>query len=215
LVATTITGSGGLIDVTGGQVGGVVALDPIGSFGRVRIEAFTNTATATLIGIGIVPSVAQPTFVTLPNAPTLTITSIAGVAAPASPTASFSTPDITLPAGTANPVTVALAASNIPPGTTVRVTVSGQTGGANSGAATLAGTLAASTASASVTIPTDQPSVISASATFTLTAALGGGPLFVQGEEVEQVRVVTNYGGVSQVAYLTKSGREVLLLPAR
>jgi hypothetical protein len=212
LVATTITGSTGLIDLRGG----IVQAGAAASVGRVRIEAFTNTAAINLVGVP--PSAfssALPSTVTLPNAPTLTITSIAGVAAPASPTASFSIPDITLPAGTANPVTVALAASNIPPGTTVRVTVSGQTGGANSGAAILAGTLAASTASASVTIPTDQPSVISASATFTLTASSGGGPLFVQGEEVERVRVVTNYGGASQVAYLTRSGREVLLLPVR
>jgi hypothetical protein len=62
-----------------------------------------------------------------------------------------------------------------------------------------------------VTIPLNQPSIISASASFTLVALGEGGPVFVQGEEVERVRVTAMMGGPSQVAYITKSGREVLL----
>ena len=72
-----------------------------------------------------------------------------------------------------------------------------------------------STASASVTIPTNEPSVISASASFTLIAAGGSGPVYVQGEEVEQVRVSAGFGGPSQVAYVTKSGREIVVTPGR
>jgi hypothetical protein len=184
-----------------------------GSAGRIRIEAAGNTATINFTQV--VPSVAQPTSAILPNAPGLRITAVGGVAAPPSPTASFSSPDIPLPAGTVNPVTVELAASNIPPGTTVTVTVAGQTGGPSSAIATLAGTLTASTASATVTVPTSQPSIISASATFTLTAALAGGALLVEGEEVERARVETTYGGASQLVYVTRSGREVLAGPAR
>ena len=79
----------------------------------------------------------------------------------------------------------------------------------------LAGTLAASTASASVTIPTDERSVVGAPASFVLTAAAGGGPVFVHGEEVERVRVTATPGGASSVAYVTRSGREVLVSTAR
>lgn len=179
----------------------------------MRIEAFTNSLSVNFVGSSV--SVAPPTAVTLPNAPTLRITSVAGVSAPIAPTASFGNPDITLPAGTANPVTVNLAASNIPSGTTVTVTASGQTGGSTSGTGTLTGTLAASAASASVTIPTDQPSIISASATFTVTALTGGGPVFAEGEEVERVRVSTSPDGSSRIAYITKSGREVLVAPGQ
>jgi hypothetical protein len=119
-------------------------------------------------------------------------------------------PDIVIPFGTPNPMTVALAATNIPLGTTVNVTVSGITGGNNSAVSSpLAGTPAASTASASVTIPTDRASVISASATFTLASLPGAGLLFAEGEAVERVRVAATFGGPSQVTYITKSGREV------
>jgi hypothetical protein len=71
-------------------------------------------------------------------------------------------------------VAVTLAGTNIPPGTQVRVIVNGQTGGSTAATATLTGTLASTTASLTVTIPTNRPSVVSASATFTLAASTGG-----------------------------------------
>ncbi len=201
LVATTLTGSGGTIDVRGGFLGG--------SPGRVRLEAFTNSATITFTA-GIAPSLAQPSTAILPNTPTLRIASVAGVAAPASPASSFSNPDIVLPAGTANPVTVNLEASNIPLGTPLTVKVTGQTGGDTSATSTgLSGPVASSTASATVTIPTNEPSIISATASFTLVALGVGGPVFAEGEEVERVRVAATYGGPSTVTYLTASGREI------
>ena len=210
LVATAITGSSGQILVAGGSASGI-ANGGSGSAGRIRIEAFTNTLGA---GFGSVPASAvssgQPTTVVLTNTPTLRIASIAGVAAPASPTGSFSAPDVTLPAGTTNPVTVAIAAANVPLGTIVTLTVSGVNDGSATGSAALSGTVASSSASASVTIPTAQPSVISASATFVL-ADLGGGPVYADGEPVERVRVSAAASGVSRLSYITRSGREVMV----
>jgi hypothetical protein len=204
-VATTIMGSGGSINVAGG-IGGSQG-GGNGSIGRIRIEAYTNTAAITYAQV---PSIDKPGALALPGSPSLTITSVAGVAAPASPTGSYSSPDILLPAGTANPMTIALAAVNIPLGTTVAVTVKPLDGAASSATSTaLTGTLAASTATASLTIPTNQPSVISASATFTLASLPGAGPLYAAGEEVERVRVSAVLGGRSTITYVTKSGREV------
>ncbi len=121
-----------------------------------------------------------------------------------------------IPASTSNPMTIGLTASNIPLGTAVTVTVKPLNGAASSATSTtLAGTLAASTATATVTIPTNQPSVISASATFTLAALPGAGPLVAQGEEVEWLQVAATLGGASQVTYITKSGREVPAAAAR
>jgi hypothetical protein len=140
----------------------------------------------------------------------LRIASVAGVAGPAAPTGSFSVPDIVVPIGTPNPMPVALAASNVPLGTTVTVRATPLTGGTSSAVSTgLAGTLAASTATASLTFSVNQPSVISASATFTLASLPGAGPLFADGEPVEQIRVAATLGGPSQVTYITRSGREV------
>ncbi len=208
LVATAITGSGGTINVSGGPgVANTLAFSGTGSAGRIRVEVYSNTAT---INFAQAPSIDKPGALALPGTPSLTIASVAGVAAPASPTGSFSSPDILLPAGTANPMTVALAAVNIPLGTTVTVTVKPLDGAASSATSTpLSGALAASTASASLTIPTNQPNVISASATFTLAAIPGTGPLFAQGEAIEQVRVAAVLGGPSQVVYITRSGREI------
>ena len=107
-------------------------------------------------------------------------------------------------------MTITLSASNIPLGTTVTVIAKPLDGAASSATSTpLAGTLAASTATASLTIPTNQPSVISASATFTLAAGPGTSPMLVEGEEVEWVRVAAGLGEPSRIAYVTKSGREV------
>ena len=88
------------------------------------------------------------------------------------------------------------------------ITVRGLSGGDSSSSAVLSGTLTASSASASVTIPTNEPFVLSASTSFPL-AALGAGPVFVEGEEVERIRVTATAGGPSQIAYITRSGRAV------
>jgi hypothetical protein len=216
LVASTITGSG-TIQITGG--GGTTLGNSVGgagSVGRFRAEAFTNTSAFNMTGApAAAVSVGQPSSVTLAGAPTLRITSIGGVAAPTSPTASLTRPDVVLPTTTTNPVTVSLAGTNIPLGTVITVTVGGQNGGAASTASSgLAGTLAASTASASVTIPTNQPSIVSASASFVIANAEGG-PLFVDGEPVERVRVSATLGGVSRVSYVTRSGREIGVATSR
>jgi hypothetical protein len=214
LVATTVTGNNGNIDVRGGNLSSVIgALYGTGGNGRLRVEAFTRTAVLNVNGVA--PSLAQPTVVALSNGPLLTITSVAGVAAPAAPAGSFSFPDITLPATTANPVSVVLSGVNIPSGTTVTLSASGQTGGSASTTATLTGSLAATSASASLTIPTNRPSLLLATVTFTLTAAGGGGPLFVEGEPVDTVRVTAAWGGDSQVTYITRSGREIVMAGAR
>ena len=157
------------------------------------------------------PSLAKPGSVFLPNSPVLRIASIGGVSTPATPTGTFATPDVVLPATTVNPVSVGISASRIPLGTIVRVRVVSivQPFQQISTGTGLSGTAENSTASASVTIPENQPAVLSAEATFTLLAAAGGGPIFAEGEEVQWVRVASTFGGGSTVTYITASGKEI------
>jgi hypothetical protein len=211
LVATTIAGTGA-ISVTGGAgASGLNNTGGAGSPGRIRIEGYASTATLAFGGIpGGVVSVTQPTVLALANSPALSITAVAGLAAPAAPTASLSSPDLILPASTTNPVTVSIAGRNIPPGTEVSVSVAGQTGSGSATVVALSGTIASSTAVASLTIPTNQPSVISATATFPLAAAAAA-PVFAEGEEVKWVRVTARAGEPSRVAYVTGSGRLIPL----
>jgi len=68
-------------------------------------------------------------------------------------------------------VTLTLTGTNIPPGATVIVVVNGQTGGSIAVSTTLSGTMASTRATAAVTIPTNRPCVVSASATFTPVTA--------------------------------------------
>jgi hypothetical protein len=90
------------------------------------------------------------------------------------------------------------------------VTVNGQSGGFTSAlSAPLAGTSASSTTTASVTVPTTQPFVVSASATFAVSALQGQGPLYADGERVERIKVVATHGSRQRVAFITRSGREV------
>jgi hypothetical protein len=210
LVASSTSGTTGSIDVRGGAAGAIPGITSggAGGAGRVRIEAVSQGAAINFNTVP--PSAGLPTSVTLPDAPALSIVSVGGIGAPPAPGASYATPDVVLPASTPNPVTVVIAGANVPPGIPVSVRVVGQTGGATSATATLAGSLTSSTASASVTVPTNRPSVISASVTFTLSAATGTGPVFVHGEEVEAVRVSTRHGGGAELTYIMRSGREIV-----
>ncbi|MDA8239130.1 MAG: hypothetical protein M0Z67_02035 [Nitrospiraceae bacterium] len=195
LIANTISGNG-IISAKGGNLGNSNA----GGKGRIRLEAFTNNFTP---GTDPQYTYGQPGVVFASNIPSLVITSIGGVNVPATPTGSYSQPDILLPNTTTNPVSVAVAASNIPVGTTVAITVTPQLGTATSVNTTLSGTSASSTGSANITLST-YSNVITAQATYTLLASL-----YYENEKVDRVRVATRMGGESEVVYITESGREI------
>ncbi len=115
LVANTVGGNG-TIDVNGGdRIGGFFGgsggffFNGAGSAGRLRLESFTNTAVLNFVAVPPTTiSSSLPNPAVLANAPTLRISSIAGVATPGVAQGSFVTPDITLPAGTTNPVPVTI-----------------------------------------------------------------------------------------------------------
>ena len=160
LVATALVGNGS-IDVNGG---------PGASPGRIRIEAFANSATVSGGASGGV-TVGTPDTLSL-GMVGLRIAAIAGVRTPPAPGGAYGTPDVVLPAGTASPVTIALEASQIPLGTTITVTATPLSGAPVVATSTpLVGTVPAATATATLAIPTTQPSIISATAAFTLTGA--------------------------------------------
>jgi hypothetical protein len=160
LVATTLAGAGS-VDVSGG---------PGAAPGRVRIEAFTNTATLSGgVAGGVTAGMpdAQPLDVVR-----LRIATVGGAPAPEHPAGSYVTPDVVLPAGAASPVVVVLEASQIPLGTTILVTATPLSGAPVVAMSTpLAGTPATATASASLPLDRTQPSLIAASAAFTLGTA--------------------------------------------
>jgi len=135
LVTNTIAGTGSIYAA-------VIRLEAFNSSSQFSISGSETSDTPT--GPLVLPTVAQPS---------ITITSINSVAAPATPMASVSSPDVTF--NSANPVTLAVQATNIPVGTVVTLHLYSDNTGTDQTVQTtpLAGTLQSSTATASVTFP--------------------------------------------------------------
>lgn len=209
ITATTISGNGAISSIAG--VGGTASRGSSdfagqganGGVGRIRLEAenFTRTAATTPAH-----SFGQPGALFVAGLPSLRITKVAGVNAPANPTGNA---DITLPATTANPVTVEFAATGVPEGNTVKLTVTPAYGAPTSVVSpALAGSTANASASVSANLPSG-PSVLSASTTYTIVAALGDElSHFAQGERVERITVSTTMNGPSRITLVTVSGKE-------
>jgi hypothetical protein len=143
----------------------------------------------------------------VPGLPGLAITSIAGVPVPANPVGRG---DVALAAATPNPANVSLRTNGVPPGTVIKVTMTPEFGASTTvDSLPTTGSLDNATASVSLDIP-DGHSVLMATTTFTVVAALGEqlAP-FAQGEPVERVRLTASPGQPSTLVLLTTSGREV------
>ncbi len=194
----TATGPSGCSGITGGV--GLIRLEAV-AFGSVHP---TTPPASISNALGPITANSTPALI---NLPTITISSVGGIAAPATPTGSYTTADISLPTGTTNPVPVTLNVTNTPLNTTFTVKLIPQFADPSTATCTnTTGTFTVSTCTANVTLPSGFISVLNAFASFTLTASLF--PL-IDGEPVEQVMLAANLGGPSTVMFRTKSGKEV------
>lgn len=213
LIATTYAAAGGTIDVGAPTNPGGFS-PPAGGNGRVRIEAYNFTGTTTTFPGGVVASSGIPGVVLPTGLPSLTITSVGGGAAPASPTGSYATPDVTMGSGTPSPgpLSVTVAATNILAAATLTLRAKPQTGPERN--VTVAGVTTWPATGTIDQVDLTQPNVLSAEATFQLQAAadvpasvvLAAGP----DDPVTHVRVAAAFGGGSRRTYLTRSGRELV-----
>jgi hypothetical protein len=148
-------GSGGAIKIMAPTVSGFgyVTVGGSGSPGRLRLEAFTYSSNLTFFPTRSL-TVGSPQFVLPPaNSPTVRVTQVDGVNVPASPTGSFAVPDAIITA--ASPVSISIAATNIPVGTVVNLRIISEAGSSLTvQSSALAGTLESSTATVGpMTIP--------------------------------------------------------------
>jgi len=206
IVAQQFTGAGS-IDVSG-AVNGNGTLKASGGF--VRIEASSNTFTGGITGAAGGSFVSFPTAPIPATQPLLRITAVGGSGAPANPNATLASPDITFPAPISAPVTVDLAANNVPTGTTITVKVVPAVGSPTTATSSaLNGTTASSTAQATVTLPPGA-GIITATATFTAggqSAALLPSALpLIDGERPQVVEVTAGVDGASHTFLVAKSG---------
>ncbi len=121
LAANTVTGSG-VLTAVGGPVNATCngGCSNAGGNGVVRIEAFTDTFTGTITGTQIA---AEPYDTFVPTSPpaSITVISVASIAAPPSITGSLATPDFTI--NSASPVVITLQTSGIPANTVLTLHV--------------------------------------------------------------------------------------------
>jgi len=207
LVAPQISVSGTLQAL--GSPGGVSPSCPTTSGpGRIRIEtlvpgpiAATNPTASVVNVLGPVTATSVPALI---NLPTLTISSVGGIATPATPRGSYTTADVTLPAGTTNPVPVTITATNTPVGTSFTIKLLPQFANPTTTIVSTSGTVTNSTATANVTFPNGRISALQAFGSMILTAGL-----LIDGEEVDRVMVATAYGQSSTLSLMMRSGREV------
>ncbi len=174
-----------------------------GGQGRIRIEAYSlqmTTQTAPQFTTG------RPSSVFVADVPELRIVEVAGVAVPQNPTGRFGTPDVTLPLGTQNPVSVKIVASKIPTGTVVKLTSTPEYGPIETATGTLTGTFDSSSTTIDINLSTEYQCILTAEATFTMQTTL-----YFDGEKIDRVRVASKMGSSSEVVYVTESGREVPL----
>jgi hypothetical protein len=208
LIASTLSGNGP-ITATAGAAGRYSDNNAGygGGVGRIRLEADVLTRTAQT----------DPAFTTstpgplnVAGVPTIRIASVAGVAAPASPTGNA---DIVLPAATPNPVAVTIETTNVPLGNTVSLITTPPRGlPVTTTSTALVGSLAAATASASADIG-DGSSVLLATLSF---AVVGAQQLalahYTNGEKVVRVELaaaLSNSG--AKTVLITESGRRVTM----
>jgi hypothetical protein len=213
LVATTLSGNG-TIQATGGNPGSFAGGPQLtsggtGASGRIRLETEIMQRTAgtnppTPAG-SLTPG---PIFVA--GMPTLRISSVAGVSAPAAPTG---TADVVLPSSTTNPIVVAFETTGVPVGNTVTLRVKPQNGiGSTVTSPALNGSSTLATASVSVTLPSG-PSTLEATTSYTIVASLGDqlGNQFALGERVERIELSASTSGSSIATLITVSNKRYVM----
>lgn len=208
LVASTLGGNGP-ITATLGQSGrfGDNNVGYDGGTGRIRLEADVLTRTAQT---NPVYTTSTPRPLNVAGMPTLRIASVAGVAAPASPTGNA---DIVLPATTPNPVTVVIETANVPLGNTVSVITTPPRGTPITTVSTaLQGTLAAASATANADIG-DGSNVLLATLSYAVAGAQQSAlARYTNGEKVVRVELAAALsGGGSNTVLITQSGRRVTM----
>jgi hypothetical protein len=208
LVAPQVVGAGTLL-----ATGGDAISSGAGTPGQIRVEAFTLNFTGTRNPSGTLSTSPGPvTTASTPavsNLPTLTISSVGGLAPPATPSGSYTTADVSLAAGTTNPVPVTLTATNTPVGTLFTVVLIPQFNAPSTATAASTGTFATSTATVNLTVPSGVVSVLNAFGSFTLPILTSALFPLIDGEPVEQILVAVAYGQPSTLSLVTRSGQPV------
>ncbi|HJU05005.1 MAG TPA: hypothetical protein VJ692_07600, partial [Nitrospiraceae bacterium] len=147
-----------------------------GGPGRIRLECTTCAGGTTTPAASVTTTLGPITAASTPpliNVPTLTMSTVGGLAVPPTPAGMYTTADVSLPAGSSNPVPITLTATNTPVGTVFTVKVIPQSGTEQLFVTPPStGSLTSSTATALVNLPPNQIALLYAFASFPVTASV-------------------------------------------
>lgn len=175
-----------------------------GAVGRIRLEAESNNYTGEHSPL---KSQGSPAPIFLTNIPTLRIASIAGVDVPAEPTG---VADVDLPAPPSGPVTVVFKTVNVPPGNSVKLRLTPDSGNAvEVESVAITGSLAEGSASVNVDLRAG------ASALTAWTSYMVAPPVavasalsqYANNEKVEQIELAVSLQGEPAAWLHTASGK--------
>jgi len=214
IIATTITGEGaitaqkgnaGTVSVNSGSGTCPQCRGGDGAPGRIKLEAEDlQRTTNSTPGYVFTP----PRAVFLPNTPSIRITSVGGVSAPANPTGSR---DVVIPGIlSSNTLTVEFETTGVPLGTTITLTAKPVYRAAIRTAAStpVSGSVNSGTATVDIDLANGE-NLLEATAIFDVVASLGQDfSNDARGESVEKVKVAVNSEGQSITTFITASGNE-------
>ena len=123
-------GAGGTIRLMSNTVGGTGNMTAnggggfSGGLGRIRVEAF-NVSGTLVQNSSPPPASSTPTIVKFDpgSIPTIQITAIGGQSVSQPPSGSTTSPDVTIPAATSNPVEITIATTNVPDGAVIKLRI--------------------------------------------------------------------------------------------
>jgi len=179
----------------------------IGNPGVIRIETPTGSFTGQAFPSPILSTIINPEIVPNNSTPSLSISSIAGFAVPASPAARSDFVDLMLPSQLTDPISVVVQGRNIPIGTLVSMSVGGSSATVTSG--TLSGTFDSSSATLNVSgLNRATVSTLFVFATFTPPSGVQAfnpkGP-----DYVARIRAEATPGNATRFAFIRANGTKV------
>jgi len=195
IMATALKGNG-QITANGGSGWN---LSGNGGTGRIRLEAESNSLSTPPSPLS--SNTNTPGLIFVPNRPALAITSVAGITL-------GSASSVTVPSAKVNPVDVVVTSSGVPVGTTVALSVKPDNDSAIIATpVAITGSQSAGSATLSVNLP-DGASVLEASTSFIITAAVGDALApYANNERVEKVTLTASTGGPGVAILTTVSGK--------
>jgi hypothetical protein len=227
IVATTISGSGGLNAVGGSALNDIWSNYPYGAgftfnaagLGRIRLDGLSIIFNGSTIGEKTTGF--QPIIIPIGNQNIqVAIHSVGGVVVAANPSGVLANPDIIVPAQQINPMPVVVSCTNVPLNSEITVVVQPANGTAIQAVGmNNAGTLAASAATVSLNMPRGGgiiyakcvSGIAGLGADTSLkelrTKSLADTGWTSDGERFAKMEITASLGGKQQIAYLTESGK--------